>query len=86
MPIRRSPANRSAAAPASAATRAMITPAVRHEIRINELIVVFEHATPARPPDPQRTRVCAAPCRAHGTAAVTTPCAGQATRGASASR
>ena len=64
----------------------MITPAVRHEIRINAVIVVFEHAAASQATWSSKDRVCAAPCRAHGTAAVTTPCAGQATRGASASR
>ena len=44
MPMRRSPANRSLAASASAATRAMMVPTVRQEIRINAVIVVFEHA------------------------------------------
>src|SRR6266568_5043332 len=42
--MRRSPANRSVAAPASPDTRAMMVPTVRQEIRISWVIVVFDHA------------------------------------------
>jgi hypothetical protein len=84
--MRRSPANRSLAASASPATRAMMVPAVRQEIRINAVIVVFEHAAASQATWSSKNRVCAARCRAHGTAAVITPCAGHDTRGASASR
>jgi hypothetical protein len=73
MPIRRSPANRSQASPASAVTRAMMTPAVRQEIRISAVIAVFEHAAASQATWSSKNRVCAAPCRAHGTAAVITP-------------
>src|ERR1017187_1668438 len=84
--MRRRPAKRSQAASASAATRAMMVPAVRQEIRISCVIVVFEHAAASQATWSSRNRVCAAPCRAHGTAAVITPCSGHDTRGASASR
>ena len=85
MPMRRSPARRSVAAAASPATRAMMVPTVRQEIRISCVIVVFEHAAASQATWSSKNRVCAAPCRAHGTAAVITPCTGQATRGAAAS-
>src|ERR1017187_3578406 len=84
--MRRMPAKRSQAASASAATRAMMVPAVRQEIRISCVIVVFEHAAASQATWSSKNRVCAAPCRAHGTAAVITPCSGHDTRGASASR
>ena len=42
-------------------------------------------APPARRRCSSNARVCPAPCRAHGTAATTTPCSQQLTRGASAS-
>jgi hypothetical protein len=84
--MRRSPANRSVAATASPATRAMMVPTVRQEIRISAVIVVFEHAAASQATWSSKKRVCAAPWRAHGTAAVITPCAGHDTRGTPASR
>ena len=83
--MRRSPANLSVAAPASPDTRAMMVPTVRQEIRISWVIVVFEHAAASQATWSSKNRVWAAPWRAHGTAATTTPCSGQATRGAAAS-
>jgi hypothetical protein len=63
----------------------MIAPTVRHAIRINCVIAVFEHCVASHATCSSNWRVCPAPCRAHGTAATTTPCTGQLTRGASAS-
>ena len=68
----------------SAQTREMIAPTVRQAIRINSQIAVFEHATASQATVSSKAKVCPAPWRAHGTA-TTTPCAGQFTRGASAS-
>jgi hypothetical protein len=64
----------------------MMVPAVRQEIRIKAVMVVFEHAAASQAAWSSKNRVCAAPCRAHGTAAVITPCSGHDTRGAAASR
>ncbi len=64
----------------------MMMPTVRQEIRIRDVIVVFEHAAASQATWSSKNRVCAAPCRAHGTAAVITPCTGHDTRGAPASR
>ena len=72
--------------PASADTRAMMCPTVRQEIRISCVIVVFEHAAASQATLSSKKRVWAAPWRAHGTAAVITPCTGHDTRGAPASR
>ncbi len=85
IPIRVSPASGPAAASCSAVTRAMMCPTVRQEMRISWVMVVLEQAAASQATWSSKNRVCAAPCRAHGTAAVTTPCSGQATRGASAS-
>jgi hypothetical protein len=85
MPIRRSPASRSVTASTSAQTRLMIAPAVRQAIRISSHTAVLEQATASHATVSSRSRVCRAPCRAHGTAATLTPCSGQVTRGASAS-
>ena len=63
----------------------MMVPAVRQEIRIKAVIVVFEHAAASQATWSSKNRVRAAPWRARGTAAATAPCSGQATRGAAAS-
>ena len=84
MPIRRSPARRSTAASTSADTRVTTAPTVRQATRISSVTAVFEHCTASQATVSSNARVCPAPCRAHGTAATTTPCSGQRTRGASA--
>ncbi len=55
------------------------------EMRISWVIVVFEHAAASHATWSSKNRVCPAPCRAHGTAAVITPCSRQRTCGAPAS-
>ena len=55
--MRRRPASRSVAAPASADTRAMMCPTVRQEIRISCVIVVFEHAAASQATWSSKNRV-----------------------------
>ena len=85
MPMRRSPASRSTPACVSAQTRATMAPTLRQAMRINSTTAVFEHTVASHATVWSKPRVCPAPCRAHGTAATTTPRTGQHTRGASAS-
>jgi hypothetical protein len=85
MPIRVNPANRSTFAPVSAQTRATIAPTVSQATRINTRTADFDAWVANQATVASKSRVCPAPCRAHGTAATTTPCSGHATLGASAS-
>ncbi len=55
------------------------------EMRISAVMVVLEQAAASQATVSSKNRVCRAAWRAHGTAATTAPCSGQATRGASAS-
>lgn len=63
----------------------MMFPTVRQDTRISAVTAVFEHAAASQATWSSKNRVRPAPCRAHGTAATTTPWAGHSTRGASAS-
>lgn len=85
MPMRHSPSKGSASAPRSAATRVMIAPTVRHATHISAVIADFEVRTASHAVCSSKSRVNPDPWRAHGTAATTTPCSAQRTRGASAS-
>ena len=85
MPMRRSPLSKSVPACTSVHTRATMAPTLRQAMRINATTAVFEHTVASHATVWSKPRVCPAPCRAHGTAATTTPCTGQRTRGASAS-
>ncbi len=86
MPILLSPSSRSPSASTSAQTRAVIDPTVRHAMRINSVIALFEDWVASHVMVSSKSRGCAAPCLAHGTCATTTPCSGHGTRGVSASR
>jgi hypothetical protein len=70
----------------SAQTRVMIDPTVRQAIRISCVIAVFEHRVASHATCSSNSRVCPAPCLAHGTAATTIPCWRQRTGGAWACR
>jgi hypothetical protein len=63
----------------------MIDPTVRHAIRISSVAVVFDAWVANQATWSSNARVWPTSCRAHGTAATTTPCSRHATRGASAS-
>jgi hypothetical protein len=80
------PSKGSAAARASATTRATITPTVAQATRTTSTTAVFELCTASHATRSSKARVCPAPWRAHGTAATVTPWWSQTTRGASASR
>jgi hypothetical protein len=86
MPIRRSPAKRSRLASASATTRVTIRPTVAQATRSSSPTACLEVWTASQAAVSSNARVCPAPWRAQGTAATTTPCSGQQTLGASASR
>ena len=79
-------ANRSRPAFASAMTRSQIRPTVRHAIRRSAQIAALLVLTASHAAVSSNDRVNPAWCRAHGTAATTTPCSRQLTRGAHASR
>lgn len=72
MPIRARLANRSVAASISAQTLLTTDPTARQVICSNSVIVVFAHAVASHATVSSKSRVTRAPCRAHGTAAVTT--------------
>lgn len=82
----RQPSSGSRKATPSATTRATIAPTVRHAIRSSSSNIDFDVRVAIHATVSSNTRVCRAPCRAHGTDATTTPCAGPVTRGASASK
>jgi len=84
-PIRVSPEHRSRVASASSLTRWQIQPTVRHAIRISCETAVFDACTVSHATWSSNWRVNEESCRAHGTAATTTPWSLQLTRGASAS-
>ena len=86
MPRRRNPANRSVNDSVSAHTRVMIDPTLRQAMRISSVTALLEVWVASQATCSSKAYVCPASCRAHGTAATTTPCSGQLTRGASASR
>src|SRR5664280_1270966 len=86
MPIRRRFANRSVVASASATTRVTIDPTVRQAIRSRSRTADFEQCVTSHAAVSSKAQVWPAPCLAHGTCAAMTPCSGQLTRGASASR
>ena len=65
---------RSRLATASSLTRSQIQPTVRHAIRINSATAVFEVCTVSHAVWSSNWRVKPASCRAHGTAATSTPC------------
>ena len=79
------PGQRPVPAAASAATRVMMCPMVRHPVRISSQMVALEAAHASQAMVSSDARVCRAPCRAHGTAATVTLCPGQDTRGAAPS-
>lgn len=70
----------------SAATRAQTRPTVRHATRNSSATATREVWVASHAAVSSKARVNPAPCLAQGTAAATTPCRGQRTRGASASR
>jgi hypothetical protein len=80
-PIRFSLANRSRVATASPLTRSQIQPTVRHAIRISCDTAVFEACTVSHATWSSNWRVNPESCLAHGTAATTTTCCLQVTRG-----
>lgn len=84
MPIRLNPASGSNS-PNSATTRPMMRPTVRHEIRMYSQTADFEQFVASHATDSSKALVNPDLWRAHGTAATTTPCFRQATRGASPS-
>jgi len=86
MPIRRNPAKRSGLASASATTRVTMRPTVAQATRSSSPTACLEVWTASHAAVSSNARVCPAPWRAQGTAATTTPCSGQQTLGASASR
>lgn len=86
MPIRRNPAKRSGLASASATTRVTMRPTVAQATRSSSPTACLEVWTASHAVVSSKVRVCPAPWRAQGTAATTTPCSGQQTLGASASR
>ena len=86
MPIRRSPASGSDRACASATTRPTIDPTVRHATRINSSTAERLQCAASQAHWSSNALVWRARCRAHGKATTVTPCSGQRTRGASASR
>jgi hypothetical protein len=86
MPIRRRPASRSRSRPASSATRSQIRPTLRQAIRISSATALPEVFTASQATCCSKARVKREPCRAQGTAQTMTPCSGQRTLGASASR
>lgn len=63
-----------------------IRPTVRHAIRNSWQIAAFEVLTASHAAVSSNERVNPASCRAHGTAATTTPCCWHSTRGAQPSR
>jgi len=60
----------------------MIRPTVSHATRINSLTADFEHRVASHETVSSNPFVNPEPCRAHGTAATTTPCSAHRTRGA----
>ena len=86
MPMRPSPSRRSMFAPVSAATRLSIRPTVRQATRSSSATAAWEVWTASHAAVSSNAQVKPAPWRAQGTAATTTPCRRQVTRGASASR
>ena len=67
-------------------TRATIQPTVRQETRINSATALWLQCTASQAACSSKLRVERVSWSAQGTAATTTPCSGQLTRGASASR
>jgi hypothetical protein len=61
-------------------------PTVCQLIRSSTEISFFEAPGANQATVSSKGMVCPAPCRAQGTAAITTPCSGQATLGRSASK
>jgi hypothetical protein len=86
MPIRRSPAKRSRLASASATTRVTMRPTVAQATPSSSPTACLEVWTASQAAVSSNARVWPAPWRAQGTAATTTPCLGQQTLGAPASR
>ena len=60
-------------------------PTVRQAIRVNSHTADFEQRVASQATVSSKALVCPAPCRAQGTAATTTPCSTQDTRGVRAS-
>jgi hypothetical protein len=86
MPIRRSWAKRSRLASASATTRVTIRPTVAQATPQQLTDRLLEVWTASQAAVSSNAWVCPAPWRAQGTPATTTPCSGQQTLGAPASR
>jgi hypothetical protein len=73
IPIRRNPSSRSTSRIASAATRSMIPPTVRHATRITSATAVFDVFTASHATWSSNALVNLESCRADGTATTTTP-------------
>src|SRR5664279_1236714 len=86
MPILVSPSRRSLLPDRSATTLVTIAATVRQVTRSNADTTVIALCAASHAQVSSNARVCRAFARAHGTAATITPCSGQVTRGASASR
>jgi hypothetical protein len=73
IPICLKPSSRSTFVRCSQATRSRICPTLRHATRINSATAVFDVFTASQLTWSSNERVNRDPCRAHGTAATTTP-------------